>query len=60
MSQLSEYIKDQIWIYEYPIQFSAMDLFARLTIIKLENGDLLIHDPCEIDDSRVVFASNGY
>ena len=50
MNLLTEYIKDQIWILEYPIRFGGMDLFARMTIIKLDNGDLFIHDPCQIDD----------
>ena len=49
MNQLSEYIKDQIWIHEYPIRFAGIDLFARMTIIKLDNGELIIHDPCIID-----------
>jgi len=51
MSQLTQYIEDQIWIYEYPIRFSGLDLFARMTVIRLVNGDLIIHDPCKIDDS---------
>jgi hypothetical protein len=50
MEQLTEYIKDQIWIIEYPVRFGGMDLFGRTTIIKLENGDLIIHDPCKIND----------
>ena len=50
MGQLAEYVKNQIWILEYPIRFGGMDLFARTTIIKLDNGDLIIHDPCKIDD----------
>jgi hypothetical protein len=50
MSQLTEYIKDQIWILEYPIRFAGINLFGRMTIIKLSDGDLFIHDPCEIDD----------
>ena len=50
MGQLTEYIKDQIWILEYPVRFGGMDLFGRTTIIKLENGDLIIHDPCKIDN----------
>lgn len=50
MGQLTEYIKDQIWILEYPIRFAAMDLFARTTIIKMDSGDLIIHDPCRIDN----------
>ena len=51
MAQLTEYIKDQIWILEYPVRFAAMDLFARTTVIRLDNGDLIIHDPCKIDDA---------
>ena len=50
MGQLTEYIKDQIWVLEYPVRFGGMDIFGRTTIIKLENGDLIIHDPCEIND----------
>ena len=51
MDQLVEYIKDQIWILEYPIRFAGLDLFGRMTIVKLDSGNLLIHDPCEISDS---------
>ena len=50
MGQLTEYIRDQIWVLEYPVRFAGMDLFGRTTIIKLENGELIIHDPCEIND----------
>ena len=50
MDQLTEYIKDQVWILEYPVRFAGMNLFGRTTIIKLDNGDLIIHDPCEIND----------
>lgn len=28
-----------------------MDLFSRMTIIRLTNGDLFIHSPCKINDS---------
>ena len=51
MGQLTEYVKNQIWILEYPIRFAGMDLFARTTIIKADNDDLIIHDPCKIDDA---------
>jgi len=51
MSQLTEYIKEQIWILEYPVRFAGMDLYGRMTIIRLANGDVFIHDPCQIDDS---------
>lgn len=49
MAQLIEYIKDQIWIHEYPVRFMRMDLYARMSVIRLANGDLIIHDPCHID-----------
>lgn len=51
MLLLKPYIEDRIWIVEYPVRFMGMDLFARTTIIKLESGELIIHDPCKIDDS---------
>ena len=51
MEKLNEYIKDQIWILEYPVRFAGMDIFGRTTIIRLKNGDLIVHDPCKIDDS---------
>lgn len=50
MSQLTEYVKDEIWILEYPIHYGGMDLYARMTIIRLANGDLIIHDPYRIDE----------
>lgn len=51
MEKLTEYVKEKIWLLEYPVRFGGMDLFGRTTIIRLENGDLIVHDPCEIDDS---------
>ena len=51
MGHITEYIKDQIWILEYPVKFGGMDLFGRTTIIKLNNAELIIHDPCRIDDA---------
>ena len=51
MEKMKEYLKDQIWILEYPVRFAGMDIFGRTTIIRLENGDIIVHDPCKIDDS---------
>jgi hypothetical protein len=50
MKHLKEYVKDQIWILEYPVRYAGINLFGRMTVVKLENGDLLIHDPCDISD----------
>lgn len=51
MDQLTEYIKGQIWLLEYPVRYGGIDLFGRMTVIKMANGDLFIHDPCKIDAS---------
>jgi hypothetical protein len=51
MEQLIEYISEKIWLLEYPVRFGGMDLFGRTTIIRLDNGDLIVHDPCVIDES---------
>jgi hypothetical protein len=50
MYPLIEYVKDQIWVLEYPVRYAGINLFGRMTIVKLDNGDLFIHDPCEISD----------
>jgi hypothetical protein len=50
MAHLKEYVKDQIWILEYPVRCCGIDLFARTTIMQLDGGALIVHDPCKIDD----------
>lgn len=51
MMHLKEYVKGQIWILEYPVRYAGMDLFGRTTIIRLKNGELIIHDPCKINNA---------
>jgi len=46
---LQEYIPAKIWIIEYPIRFGAIDIFGRMTGIRLNNGNLFIHSPCKTD-----------
>lgn len=60
MKDLVEYQKDTIWIKEYPIRYAGMDLSARMTVVRLSNGSLFIHSPCEIDENtRVSIARLG-
>ena len=51
MDQVMEYVPGKIWILEYPVRFAGMDLFGRTTIIRLENGDLIVHDPCVVTEN---------
>jgi len=50
MSNLFEYQKGFIWLKEYPIKYAGTRFNARMTLIRLKNGNLLIHSPCEIDE----------
>lgn len=46
---INEYIPGAIYIVEYPIHFSGMDLFSRMTIVRLSDGKLWLHSPCKLD-----------
>ena len=47
---LTEYIPNQIWLHQYMIRFGGMNILARMTIIRLSNGNLILHSPCHIDE----------
>lgn len=48
---LVEYVDGAIWLHEYPVRYAGMDLFGRMTVIRLRNGEVLVHDPCRIDEA---------
>jgi hypothetical protein len=48
-NSLTEYVPGQIWLKEYPVRFGGMDFDARMTVLRLNDGRLLVHSPCEID-----------
>ena len=54
MKDLYEYQKNRIWIKEYPIHYAGVDFNSRMTVIRLLNGHLFIHSPCEIDEKTQV------
>jgi hypothetical protein len=49
MGTLSEYVTGAIWIHAYPVRYSGLDLFGRMTLIRLGTSELIVHDPCRID-----------
>lgn len=58
---IDEYIPGKIYIVEYPIHYGGMDLFSRMTLVRLRNGTLWVHSPCQIDDqlaNRLKFLGN--
>jgi len=42
--KIEEYIQSKIYIVEYPIRFAGMDLFSRMTIVKLGDSKLWVHN----------------
>ena len=46
---LEEYVPQKIHIVEYPIHFGGMDLFSRMTLVRLHDGKLWVHSPCRLD-----------
>ena len=46
---LEEYVPEKIYIVEYPIHFGGMDLFSRMTLVRLDDGKLWVHSPCQLD-----------
>lgn len=49
MRDLFEYLTDTIWIKEYQIRYAGTVFDARMTVIRMSNGKLFVHSPCEID-----------
>lgn len=50
MRDLYEYREDRIWIKEYPIRYAGTRFNSRMTVVRLSNGNLFLHSPCEIDE----------
>jgi hypothetical protein len=46
---LEEYVPGKIYIVEYPIHYGGLDLFSRMTLIRLDDGKLWVHSPCQLD-----------
>ena len=58
MKDLYEFKTNTIWIKEYPIQYAGTRFNSRMTIIRLSNGNLFIHSPCEIDKHTKISIEN--
>jgi hypothetical protein len=48
---LTEFIKNQIWTMDYPVELAICPFNARMSVIRLEDGRLILHSPCDIDDA---------
>jgi hypothetical protein len=46
---LTEYLPGRIWLKHYPIRFAGCRFDARMSVIRLRDGRLLVHSPCPIE-----------
>jgi len=46
--ELSSYVADRIWLSPYPVRLAGTAFSARMTVIRLASGQLMLHSPCEI------------
>ena len=52
-TRLTEYVPGRIWLKKYSVHYAGADFFARTTFIRLNDGRVLVHSPCPIDDALV-------
>jgi Domain of unknown function (DUF4336) len=45
---LVPYVADQIWLRTYPMRLAGTRFEARMTVIRLASGQLMLHSPCDI------------
>jgi hypothetical protein len=48
---LTEFVADQIWLLDYPIAYAGCRFNARMSIVRLAGGALMLHSPCDMDDA---------
>lgn len=46
--QLSPYVPGQIWLCAYPVRLAGTRFDARMAVIRLASGQLMLHSPCAI------------
>lgn len=50
---LQELVPNRIWLKTYPVHYAGLDFYARTTVIRLSNGELIIHSPSPLDEALV-------
>ena len=45
---ITPYVEDQIWLCAYPVRLAGTRFDARMTVIRLASGELVLHSPCNI------------
>lgn len=48
VARLKAFVPGQIWLCDYPIRYAGAHFNARMSVLRLTNGKLILHSPCEI------------
>ena len=48
---LEVFVPDALWLREYAVGLGGARFNARMTVIKLRSGEVVVHSPCAFDDS---------
>jgi len=46
--RLVEFAPGAVWLVDYPLRFAGMDIEARMSVIRLADGRVILHSPCNI------------
>lgn len=49
--ELQTFVADEIWLWDYPIRYGGARFDARMSVVRLADGGLLLHSPGPIDDA---------
>lgn len=48
---LREFVRDQIWVVDYPVSLAGARFYARMTLARRSDGALIVHSPGPLDDA---------
>ena len=48
---LCEFVRDQIWVADYPVSLAGARFNARMTLARRSDGALIVHSPGPVDDA---------
>ena len=43
---LTSYVADELWLCGYPVRLAGTKFEARMTVIRLASGEIMLHSPC--------------
>lgn len=57
---MEEFVADAVWTKTYPVRYAGARFMGRMTVVKLDDGDLVIHSPGPMDaENRGVIEALG-